>query len=89
MNGEGGMDEQTDERTNERKSPCVLQDFVPFGAAAQQVKDDGKRYRETKTTVEKRRMKSGRIGEGGGTQGKQAKRGSGGAVGGTEKELMK
>ena len=34
---EGG-DEQTDERTDERtneKSPCVLQDFVPFGAAAQ------------------------------------------------------
>ena len=23
------------ERTNIRKSPCVLQDFVPFGAAAQ------------------------------------------------------
>ena len=28
---DGRMDEQTDER----KSPCVLQDFVPFGAAAQ------------------------------------------------------
>ena len=27
---DGRMDEQTDER----KSPCVLQDFVPFGAAA-------------------------------------------------------
>ena len=27
---------QTDERTNERtKVPCVLQDIVPFGAAAQ------------------------------------------------------
>ena len=24
----------TDERNDERKSPCVLQDFVPFGAAA-------------------------------------------------------
>ena len=24
-----------DELTNKRKSPCVLQDFVPFGAAAQ------------------------------------------------------
>ena len=23
------------ERMDERKSPCVLQDFVPFGAAAQ------------------------------------------------------
>ena len=27
----------TDERTDERKSPCVLQDFAPFGAAAQKV----------------------------------------------------
>ena len=26
---------RTDERNDERKSPCVLQDFVPFGAAAQ------------------------------------------------------
>ena len=25
----------TDKRTNKQKSPCVLQDFVPFGAAAQ------------------------------------------------------
>ena len=31
----GRMDEQTDGLTNERKSPCVLHDFVPFGAAAQ------------------------------------------------------
>ena len=30
-----GGDGQTDERTDKRKSPCVLQDFVPFGAAAQ------------------------------------------------------
>ena len=29
------MDERTNERTNERKFPCVLQDFVPFRAAAQ------------------------------------------------------
>ena len=28
------MDERTDERTDEQKSPCVLQDFVPFGATA-------------------------------------------------------
>ena len=27
-------DRRMDERTDERKSPCVLQDFVPFGAAA-------------------------------------------------------
>ena len=26
---------QTDRMTDEQKSPCVLQDFVPFGAAAQ------------------------------------------------------
>ena len=31
----GGTDERMDERTDEQKSPCVLQDFVPFGAAAQ------------------------------------------------------
>ena len=31
----GQTDEQMNEQTNERKSPCVLQDFVPFGAAAQ------------------------------------------------------
>ena len=31
----GGTNERTDGRTNERKSPSVLQDFVPFGAAAQ------------------------------------------------------
>ena len=29
------MDGRTDEQTDEQKSPCVLQDFVPFGAAAQ------------------------------------------------------
>ena len=28
------MDGRMDKRTDERKSPCVLQDFVPFGAAA-------------------------------------------------------
>ena len=33
--GPDGGDEQTNERTNGQKSPCVLQDFVPFGAAAQ------------------------------------------------------
>ena len=36
MNGwmDGRTDGRTDRQTNERKSPCVLQDFVPFGAAA-------------------------------------------------------
>ena len=37
---EGHTDERTDEQTDERKSPCVLQDFVPLGAAAQKVKFD-------------------------------------------------
>ena len=33
---DGRTDKLTNERTNERtKVPCVLQDFVPFGAAAQ------------------------------------------------------
>ena len=31
----GQMNEPTDEQTDKQKSPCVLQDFVPFGAAAQ------------------------------------------------------
>ena len=31
---EGG---QTNEQTDKQKSPCVLQDFVPFGAAAQKL----------------------------------------------------
>ena len=30
----GGTDGQTNGRTDEQKSPCILQDFVPFGAAA-------------------------------------------------------
>ena len=35
LRGPGGLtDRRTDERTDEQKSPCVLQDFVPFGAAA-------------------------------------------------------
>ena len=33
--GGGLTDGQMNGRTDERKSPCVLQDFVPFGAAAQ------------------------------------------------------
>ena len=35
----GGADERTNGRTDERKSPCVLQDFVPFGAAAQKASE--------------------------------------------------
>ena len=38
----GGTNERTDGRTDERKSPCVLQDFVPFGAAAQKSMTNGK-----------------------------------------------
>ena len=33
----GRTDGRTDGQTDERKSPCVLQDFIPFGAAAQKV----------------------------------------------------
>ena len=33
----GGTNKRMDEQTDEQKSPCVLQDFVPFGAAAQKV----------------------------------------------------
>ena len=36
MRGTNGQtDGRTDGQTDEQKSPCVLQDFVPFGAAAQ------------------------------------------------------
>ena len=31
----GGTNKQTNQQTDEQKSPCVLHDFVPFGAAAQ------------------------------------------------------
>ena len=31
----GGTNGRTDGRTDEIKSPCVLQDFVPFAATAQ------------------------------------------------------
>ena len=30
---DGRTDERTEKRTNEQKSPCVLQDIVPFGAS--------------------------------------------------------
>ena len=35
LRGPGGTNEQTNGRTDKQKSPCVLQDFVSFGAAAQ------------------------------------------------------
>ena len=31
----GGTNRRTDERMDKQKSPCVLQDFIPFEAAAQ------------------------------------------------------
>ena len=36
--GLGGTNGRTNGRNDEQKSPCVLQDFVPFGAAAQKTK---------------------------------------------------
>ena len=36
-----GRDEQMDKQTKQRKSPCVLQDIVPFEVAAQQGQMDG------------------------------------------------
>ena len=51
----GGTDGRTDGRTD---SPCVLQDFVPFEAAAQK-KGEKKRQRKKKTeTVKRKREKS-------------------------------
>ena len=43
---EGGTNKQTNKQTNERKSPCVLQDFVPFGTAAQKT-GEGERGKGT------------------------------------------
>ena len=44
------MNEQTNkqrnEQTNERKSPCNLQDIVPFGAAAQKILDNNAHFEE-------------------------------------------
>ena len=34
LRGPGGTDGWTDGRNDEQKSPCVLQDFVSFGATA-------------------------------------------------------
>ena len=51
----GGTNERTDGRTDEQKSPCVLQDFVPFGAAAQKEKREKK---TEKKREEKREKKS-------------------------------
>ena len=42
MRPEGPDEGGTHGRRDERKSPCVLQDFVPFGAAAQKEKEKEK-----------------------------------------------
>ena len=39
--GDGWTDGQTNKQMDEGKSPCVLQDFVPFGAAAQKLVEKG------------------------------------------------
>ena len=41
--GGGRTNKQTNEQTDERKSLCVLQDFVPFGAVAQKTEDSQRR----------------------------------------------
>ena len=41
----GQTDERTNEQTDEQKSPCVLQDFVPLGAAAQKARFGPERHR--------------------------------------------
>ena len=51
------MGGRTEGWTDERKSPCVLQDFVPFGAAAQ--KEEGrKREKKKRRKKEKKGKKS-------------------------------
>ena len=52
--GQGGTNGQTDRRTDRRTdSPCVLQDFIPFGAAAQK-KREWAEILDEKKRVEKR-----------------------------------
>ena len=44
---DGRMDGRTDGRTDgQTDSPCVLEDFVPFGAAAQKEKEDDGNFRK-------------------------------------------
>ena len=50
------MGGQTDGMTDKRKSPCVLQDFVPFGAAAQKGKEKERR-KQTEQKEETKRKK--------------------------------
>ena len=45
--GQGGTDVRTYGRTD---SPCVLQNFVPFGAAAQKEKEKDKKDKYSKFT---------------------------------------
>ena len=47
-----GGDKQTNKQTDERKSPCVLQDFVPFGAAAQKGRKEGRNLRKERTILD-------------------------------------
>ena len=42
------MREGTNKRTNEQKSPCVLQDIVPFGAATQKAQKRRKSNKSSK-----------------------------------------
>ena len=58
-----GEDEPTDKQTNKQtKAPCVLQDIVPFGAAAQkkQQPETGRRINEI--LEGKRRVEEGKRG---------------------------
>ena len=45
----GGGQTDNEQTTNERKSTCVLQDFIPFGAAAQ--KDRRERIQKIKYNI--------------------------------------
>ena len=42
LRGPGGTNKRKDKLMDQQKSPCVLQDFVPFGAAAQKAINLGK-----------------------------------------------
>ena len=58
---DGRTNKRTNKGTNEQKSPCALQDFVPFEAAVQKeieercVSGGLRKLRQMGTTVENRR----------------------------------
>ena len=80
----GGINKRMNERMNERKSPCVLQDIVPFGAAAQKQKSLCKKGKEIGKNKKGKKLKGG-----GGQKHEQHERQVGGKVEGQVRGKVK